>query len=108
MAIEGGAIASKGLLRFVVTTTNNTVFLSCYSQPAGHELLSFRSEACIFLAAIRIIFLIAEHYNESMNDSIVITSKICLYTDSLNMFKNFNLMNKYPIAHLKYLLTTER
>ena len=73
------------------------MLLQYYRQPAGHEPLSFCSETCIFLAALRIILLIVEHYNGSIEKSITITSKIHLFTDSKNMIKNFTTMNKYQL-----------
>ena len=74
MAIDRGAISLKGSFRFVLITTNGTVLLSSYGQPAGHNPLSFRSEVCAFLAAICKIFLIVEHYNASIGNFVAITS----------------------------------
>ena len=107
MAIDGGLIKHKGSLGFILTTKAGTKLLSYYGQPAGHDPLSLRSEACAFLAAIRIIYLIAEHYEDNITDSIAITSKIHLYTDSLSMIKKLTAMNKYPTAHLRCTMDSE-
>ena len=56
MATDGGAIKHKGSLGFILTNTDGTILLSCYGRPAGYNPMSFRSEACAFLAAIRIIY----------------------------------------------------
>ena len=91
MATDGRAIYYKG--GFVLTSAESTVLLSCYEQPAGHNPLSFRSEACAFLAATWLIFLIAEHYDELIVDAIDISCKIHLYTDSMSMVKKLNSMD---------------
>ena len=101
MATDGSVIALKGLLNFVLTTTDGTILLFCYGTLAVHDPLSFRFEACVFLATICIIFLIAEYYNESIKDFIAITGKIHLYTDNRSMIKKFTTMSKSPTAHLK-------
>ena len=107
MATDGWAIKHKGSFGFILTNTDGTTLLSCYGQPAGHDPLPFWSEACVFLAAIRIIFLIVEYYNESINNFVAITSKIHLYIDSLSMIKKLNSMNKYPTAHLRCAMDLE-
>ena len=45
--------------------------------------------------------LIVEHYNESIKESITITSKIHLFTDSKNMIKKLTTMNQYLTVYLK-------
>lgn len=107
MSTDGEAIAFKGSLGFVLITTNGIIILSCYGQPGGHDTLSFRSEACAFLAVTRLIFLIAEHYNGLITDSIAITTKIYLYTYTFSVIKKLNSMNKYLTAHLKFTLDSE-
>ena len=52
MATDGGAIVFKGFLGFVLTNTKGNVLLTCYGQPAGHNVLSFQSKTCAFIAAI--------------------------------------------------------
>ena len=107
MAIYSGAVQYKGLIGFVLTTADGMILVSSYGQLAGHDPLLFRSEACAFLAATPIIFLIAEHYDELIVDAIGISCKIHLYTDSMSMIKKLNSMNTYPIVHLKYVMDSE-
>ena len=107
MATDCGAIKHKGSLSFILTTNDDIVLLSCYGQPAGHDPLLFRSEACAFLAAICIIYLIAEHYEDCVTETIAITSKIHLYTDILSMIKKLNTMNTYLTAHLQCTMDSE-
>ena len=66
------AVQYNGLLGFVLTTTDDTILSLCYGQPSGHELHSFQSEACVFLVATYLIFLIVDHYKELITDSITI------------------------------------
>ena len=70
--------------------------------------ICFYSEACTFLSATRLVFLIAENYNELIVDSIDILSKISLFTDSMSMIKKLNSMDAYPTAHLKTVMDSER
>ena len=107
MAIYGGTIQYKGLIGFVLTTADGMVLLSYSGQLAGHNLLSFRSKVCVFLAATWLIFLIAEHYDELIVDAIDISYKIHLYTDSMSMIKKLKLMYVYPTAHLAYVMDSE-
>ena len=104
---DRGAIKYKGSIVFVNTTSNGTILLSCFGQPAGLDPLSFRSEACAFLAATRLIFLIAQHYDELITDAIDTSCKIHLYTNSLSMIKKLNSMDAYPTGHLKYVMDSE-
>ena len=107
LATDGGVIKYKGSLGFVMTTSDGTVVLFCFRQPAGLDPLSFRSEACAVLAATRLIFLIAQHYDELITNAIDISCKIHLYTNSLSMIKKLNLMDAYPTACLKYVMDSE-
>ena len=95
------------LIDFELTTTDGIVLLSCYGQPAGHDPLSFQSIACAFLVPTWLIFLIVEHYIKLITDSIEISNKIHLYTDSLSMIKKHNFTNAYPAAHLKNVMELE-
>ena len=97
----------KGSLIFVITDSESKVLLSCYGQSAGHDPVSFQSEASAFLAALWIIFLIAEHNNESIEESIANTKKLHLFTDSESMLKNLTAMNTYPTSHLKCTMYSE-
>ena len=90
-----------------MTTADGTVLLSCHGEPAGYDLLSFHSEACTFLVATRLIFLIAEHYDELIVDVIDILCEIHSHTDSMSMIKEPNSMDVYPTAHLKYVMDSE-
>ena len=107
MATDGGAIQYKGSFGFILTTFDSMVLLSCYRQLAGFDPLSFRSKACAFLAATRLIFLIAEHYDELIVDAIDISCKVHLYTNSMSMIKKLDSMDAYPTAHLKYVIGSE-
>ena len=88
MAIDRRPIKYKDLIGSVLTTADGKVLLSYYGQPTGHDPHSFRFEACVFLVATRFIFLRAEPYNELITDSINISNKIHLYTNSLSMIKD--------------------
>ena len=107
MATDGEAIALKGSLRFVLADPESKVLLTCYGQPAGHDPLSFQSEAYVFLTALWINFLIKEHNNVGIKESIAITSKIHIITDSKSMIKKLTAMNKYPTAHVKCTMDPE-
>ena len=87
MATDGGAKSFKGSLGFVITDSKNKVLLSCYRRAAGHDPLSFRTEASAFLAALRVLFLIAEFYKEGPTESIATSKLITLFTDSSSMVK---------------------
>lgn len=108
MVTDGSVIKYKGLLGFLLTTADGKVLLSCYGQPARQNPYLFYSEACTFLSATRLVFLIAENYNELIVDSIDILSKISLFTDSMSMIKKLNSMDAYPTAHLKTVMDSER
>ena len=60
MATNGGAKAFKGSLGFVITDSKNKVLISCYGKAAGHDPLSFRTKTSAFLAALRVVSLIAK------------------------------------------------
>ena len=68
MATDGGAKAFKGSLGFVITDAENKVLMSCYGRTAGHDPLSFRTEASAFLATLRVVILIADYYKEGPTD----------------------------------------
>jgi hypothetical protein len=53
IATDGGAIPLKGSLGFEFADKEGTILLTCYEQPSGNNPLSFRSEICAFLAAVR-------------------------------------------------------
>jgi hypothetical protein len=85
IATDGGAIPLKGSLGFVFADTEGNILLSCYGQPSGNNPLSFRSEICAFLAAIRLIKLLITYYDNKINCKEPTRSKIQVYTDSLSM-----------------------
>ena len=66
MATDGGAKPFKGSIGFVITDSTHKVLLSCYGRTAGHDPLSFRTKASVFLAALHILFLIAKYHNEEL------------------------------------------
>ena len=74
MGTDGGAKAFKGSIGFVITDAKHKVLLSCYCRTAGHDPLSFQTEASAFLAALRIVLLIAAYYNEHWYRAQAITS----------------------------------
>jgi hypothetical protein len=57
IATDGGAIPFKGSIGFVFAGEDGTILLTCYGQPSGNDPLSFRSEICAFLAAVRLVTL---------------------------------------------------
>jgi hypothetical protein len=88
IATDGGAIPLKGSLGFVFAGEEGTILLMCYGQPSGNHPLSFRSEICEFLAAIRLVKLIIQYYDEKILCDEPGRSKIQVYTDSASMIKN--------------------
>jgi len=107
IATDGGAIPLKGSLGFVFADENGTILLTCFGQPAGNDPLSFRSEICAFLAAIRLVTLIMNYYDKKLTRNEPIQSKIQVYTDSLSMIKKLTAYDKYPTAPLTTLLDSE-
>ena len=83
------------------------VLLLCYGQPAGLDPLLFRSEACAFLVATRLIIIIADHYDKLIVDAIDLSCKIHMYTNSMSMIKKLNSMDAYPTTHIKYVMDSE-
>ena len=107
MATDGGAKPFKGSIGFVITDSTHKVLLSCYGRTAGHDPLSFRTKARAFLAALRILFMIAKYHKEEPTESIAINTQITLFTDSESMMKKLTAMNKYPTAHLRCVMDPE-
>ena len=107
MATDGGAKTFKGSLGFLLTDSKNKVLISCYSRAAGHDPLLYWLEASVFLAALRVMFLIAEYYKESPDGSIVINKQLSLFTNSLSMLKKLTAMNKYLTTYLKCTMDPE-
>ena len=107
MVTDGGAKAFKGSLGFLITDSKNKVVISCYGRAAGHDPLSFRTKASVFLAALRVLFLIAEYYKEGPNESLATNKLITLFTNSLSMVNKLTAMNKYSTAHLRCAMDSE-
>ena len=101
MATDGGAKAFKRSLGFVIPNREHKVIISCYGRTAGHDPLSFRTEANTFLAAIRVVLIIAEYYKEEPTGLLATNKEITLFTDSHSMVNKLVAMNKYPTTHLK-------
>jgi hypothetical protein len=101
IATDGGAIPLKGSIGFVFADEDGTILLTCFGQPSGNYPLSFRSEICAFLAAIRLVTLITKYYGTKLHSNeITARSKIQVYTDSLSMIKKLKAYDKYPTAPL--------
>jgi hypothetical protein len=73
----------KGPIGFVFADEDGTILLTCFGQPAGDNPLSFRSEICAFLAAIRLVTLLNQYYDKTLSCTDPARSKIQIYTDSL-------------------------
>jgi hypothetical protein len=107
IATDGGAIPLKGSLGFVFADEEGTILLSCFGQPSGNDPLSFRSEICAFLAAIRLVTLLTQYYDEKLPCEEPVRSKIQVYTDSASMIKKLKAYDKYPTAKLGMVLDSE-
>jgi hypothetical protein len=53
VATDGGAFQFKGSLGFILADDDANILVTCFGQPAGHDPLSFWSEICTFLAAVK-------------------------------------------------------
>ena len=76
IATDGGAIEFNGSLGFVIADEDGEILLSCYGQPSGNDPLSFRSEICAFLAAVRLVTLLTNYYDDILQCIEPIWSKI--------------------------------
>ena len=101
LATDGGAKAFKGSLGFDITDAKHRVLILYCGRAAGHDPLSFRTKASEFLAALRIVILIAEYYKEEPTKSLATNKLITLFTDCLSMVNKLDAMNNYPTTHLK-------
>jgi ribonuclease HI len=104
---DGGAIPLKGSLGFVFADGDGRILLTCFGQPSGNDPLSFRSEICAFLAAIRLVTLLIKYYDKKLTRDEPMRSKIQVYTDSLSMIKKLKAYDGYPTAPLKTVLDSE-
>ena len=107
IATDGGAIPFKGSLGFVLADECGIILLSCYGQPAGHDPLSFRSEICAFLAAVRLIAMLTKYYDDLLPCKEKAKGNFQFYTDSLSMIKKLEAYSEYPTAPLKTVLHSE-
>ncbi|OEU11118.1 hypothetical protein FRACYDRAFT_246229 [Fragilariopsis cylindrus CCMP1102] len=107
IATDGGAIQFKGSLGFVIADEDGEILLSCYGQPSGNDPLSFRSEICAFLAAVRLVTLMTKYYDKLLECDEPIRSKIQVYTDSLSMITKLEAYDEYPTAPLATVLDSE-
>jgi hypothetical protein len=107
IATDGGAIPLKGSLGFVFADEEGKILLTCYGQPSGNDPLSFRSEICAFLAAVRLVTLLNQYYDDILKCSEPTRSKIQVYTDSLSMIKKLEAYDEYPTAPLAAVLDSE-
>jgi hypothetical protein len=111
IATDGGAIPLKGSIGFVIADEDgNNILTRCYGQPSGNDPLSFRSEICAFLAAVRFVKLITQYYDDILQCKEPVRSKIQVYqvyTDSLSMIKKLEAYDKYPTARLAMVLDSE-
>jgi hypothetical protein len=107
IATDGGAVPKKGSLGFVFADEDGKILLTCFGQPAGNDPLSFRSEICAFLAAIRLVTLLNEYYDDIVSSNEPALSKIQVYTDSLSMIEKLKALDRYPTALLTTVLDSE-
>ena len=107
IATDGGAIPFKRSLGFVFADEEGTILLSCYGQPSGNDPLSFRSEICAFLAAVRLVTLMTKYYDGILQCKEKARSKIQVYTDSLSMINKLKAYDEYPTAPLATVLDSE-
>jgi hypothetical protein len=107
IATDGGAIPLKGSLGFVFADEDGNILLTCFGQPSGNDPLSFRSEICAFLAAVKLVTLLTKYYDEKISCDEPGRSKIQVYTDSASMIKKLKAYDKYPTAKLGMVLDSE-
>ena len=82
-------------------------FLCCYGQPIGINPWLFRSKTCSLLAAVWLICLLVEYYNNINNTKMEIKAQFQIYTNSLSMIKKLHWIDKYPSAPFQMTLHTE-
>jgi hypothetical protein len=107
IATDGGAIPFKGSLGFVLADDDSTILTTCFGQPSGHDPLSFRSEICALLAAVKFIQILIQHYDDEMKCREKFRGKFQFYTDSFSMIKKLKAFGKYPTAPLSMVLHSE-
>jgi ribonuclease HI len=107
IATDGGTIPLKGSIGFVFADEDGNILLTCCGQPAGNNPISFRSEICAFLAAVRLVTLINKYYDDILQCEEQTRSKIQVYTDSLSMMKKLEAYGKYRTASRAAVLDSE-
>ena len=107
IATDGGAVQFKGSLGFVIADEDANILATCFGQPAGHDPLSFRSEICAFLAAVKFITILIEHYDSQIPCNEKVRGKFQFFTDSSSMMKKLKAFDKYPTASLSMVLDSE-
>ena len=107
VATDGGAIQFKGSIGFVVADDDANILATCFGQPSGHDPLSFRSEICAFLAAVKFVTTLIQYYDSLTECSEKMRGKFQFYTDSLSMLKKLKAIDKYPTASLSMVLDSE-
>jgi hypothetical protein len=103
IATDGGAIL-KVSIGSVIADEDGNILLTCFGQPAGNNPLSFRSKICAFLAAIRLVTLLNQYYDNIVQCNTPTRSKIQVYTDSLSMMTKLEAYGEYPTAPLTTVL----
>jgi hypothetical protein len=66
----------KRSIGFVIADEDGNILLTCFLQPAGNNPLLFRSEICAFLAAIRLVTLLNQYYDNIVQRNTPARSKI--------------------------------
>jgi hypothetical protein len=107
IATDGGAIPMKGSIGFVIADEDGNILLTSFGQPAGNNPLSFRSEICAFLAAIRLVTQLNQYYDDIIRCTEPARSKIQVYTDSLSMITKLEAYGECPTAPLATVLDSE-
>ena len=59
------------------------------------------------MAALRVVLLIAEYYNEEPTGLLTTGKEMTLFMDSRSMVSKLDAMNKYPTAPLKCTMDPE-
>jgi hypothetical protein len=107
IATDGGAIPYKGSLGFVIADEDAVILTTCFGQPSGHDPLSFRSEICAFLAAVKFITILVQYYDDHLQCKEKVRGKFQFYTDSSSMMKKLKAFDRYPTASLGTVLDSE-
>ena len=107
IATDGGAIPFKGSLGFVIADDDATILATCFGQPSGHDPLSFRSEICAFMAAVKFVTLLIQYYDNLLPCNEKLRGKFQFYTDSFSMMKKLKAFDKFPTAPLSMVLDPE-